>query len=111
MLQYVAVCCSILVALQCDFSTNSTKLGSIRAIVLKSILCVAVCCSVFAVYCSALQCDFSTNSTKLRVIRAIILKSTLCVAVCCSVLQCVVVRCSATFLQMARRWEVLVRLS
>ena len=65
--------------------------------------CVAVRCSVFAVYCSALlcvavccsasQCVFSVLQCVCSVFQCVSVRCSVlqCVAVCCSVLQCVAV--------------------
>jgi len=82
-LQYVAVCCSVL---QC-------------VVVCCSVLqCVAVCCSVLqcgsvAVCCSVLQCIAVRQCVAVccSVLQCIALRQ--CVAVCCSVLQCIAVCC------------------
>ena len=63
---------------------------------------LSVCCSVFAVRCSALQC-IAVRCSALQ-----------CVAVRCSALQCVAMRCSALQCVAVRcigegAWDVLTR--
>ena len=101
-LQYVAVCCSVLQCVAVRGGVSFVKICQKRPAHMKRDLCKSVCvgrvsegllrvcrvCVCVAVCCSVLQCvrgPFESLS------RACVLQ---CIAVCCSALQCIAVCCS-----------------
>jgi len=80
-LQYVAVCCTVVAGLK--LVGNSPCL--ISALLTNKVQCVTVCCKFVAVCCSVLQVCCSVLQCVASVLQCVAVCCK-CVAVCCSVL-------------------------